>query len=252
MSELCTAILTDEGIVVRVPYFLRSVLEGVRGRRWDAMERAWILPATDENVRILSGINGLRFDDALAAMISAAEGEAESADAAYPDTAPISHMRCRESSRTGTNQGFNLGVSIPAWRSCTSRASGKSHRDRHHGAPRKSRWRAPRSRCRAGLRRSGMGQRNHRLLDIVDFRVTALEGSSKDKAAQVRALKNRQARDRRRQLRRRMARSARRRVQGVETAMIIADESQRIKNPSAAQSKIHARSSEDMPGTNSF
>jgi len=241
MSEPCTAILTDEGIVVRVPYFLRSVLEGVRGRRWDAMERAWVLPATDENVRILSGINGLRFDEALAAMIGAAEGMAESADAAYSDTVPVAHMPIVRGVKPYRHQirAFNLGVSIPCMAILHEQGVGKTlaaiaimgHRAKADGV-RRVLVVAPVSVVPVWVKEITA------LLDLVDFRVTALEGSSKDKAAQVRALG---------------AGRLEIVVVNYEGAwrdplddalrawrpeMIICDESQRIKNPSAAQSKF--------------
>lgn len=241
MSRECSAILCDDTIQVRMPYY--EAAGALTGREWNAYERCWVVPFNDANVRTVATIHGMRLDEAIQDRLEelVAKSEAVSADSLYSDTEPIARMPLVKGIIPFPHQirAYNLGISKPCIAILHEQGVGKTltaiciigHRAIADGVRRVLVM------CPVSVM-SVWEKELAAMLDYNGFNVTVLEGSCAKKAAVVKALHPsllqivvcnyesawREPLDEA--------------LFGWKPEMIIADESQRIKNHTATQSKM--------------
>ncbi|WP_249316407.1 DEAD/DEAH box helicase [Gehongia tenuis] len=89
MSQPITprAELHEGKIWLTCPFNVRAAADAVPGRRWDPWNRVWVLPNTAATLEILAGFRGLELDDELMARLPQPEIPVEAVD--VPDAPPM-------------------------------------------------------------------------------------------------------------------------------------------------------------------
>lgn len=238
MASECKATVTCEGIQIYTPYFMKDALANLAGRRWNPYERCWICPVTEHNAQILSSILGMKLDPALKTMVM--EADAKSADEQYPDDHPLSEMLLNPGIIPFKHQirTYNYGINSPVVAIMHEQGAGKTitaiaimaYRAKYDGVKRIlivcpvsviPVWEAEIKKCMA-----------------IPCEITVLQGSGEKKAGQVKRLPAASLRiivANYESLWRDPLDEA---IRGWKPQMVVADESQRIKDHTANQSRM--------------
>jgi len=230
-----TAKLEDGFVKIRADPAQAAIWKAIPGRRWDPFNKQWILPVAQPTLEVLKTISPIQLDEQLAAMIRPKADPKPAVEADIRDDLPLKGVTPFRHQR----EAFTLAMSRPATAILHEMGCGKTLTTVAVMGRRYLDGQIQRALVVAPL--SVVPVWGKEIAQYADFPVTVtpLKGSSAQKAQQLQQTGNNGLSVV--VINYESARLIEAELHAWKPDMIVLDESQRIKNPQAAQSKVFHR-----------